>query len=130
RWLVIIPLLQALSLWTYEPGVVLVLFAPAVLISWRSEWRRAVGFSIVWLMIPAFYVASLAQRYLISAETSYQSNRLATHFTLGERARVLGGLMWSGLAFWVWPRYWLTAVIPDGAGVVMLPTAGPLTRRE
>lgn len=108
RWWLLVPaaMLQALSLWTYEPGLAVLSLGPVLI--WRhwSDLRPWLAWSAGWMLTPTLLVASLVDRYLIQGETSYQSARTASDVDLGAAIATLSRLSYHGLAFWNWPEHW------------------------
>lgn len=97
---------QGVSLWTYEPGMLSLLFAPLLIYRKGVSPRRFVLWSTAWSVVPMLNVISLLHRYLVAGQASYQSARLASHWSFAGTTERLWGLVINGLAFWEWPVQW------------------------
>lgn len=118
-WLLVpAALLQALSLWTYEPGLLLLAAIPTIIWNGRRDFHRWLAWTAAWSVVPALFVASLVQRYLVEGTSSYQSAKLASQFDPIVAATGLPKLLYRGVAFWAWPIPWYRTQMQGCAGDV------------
>lgn len=104
--LILVALAQGVSLWTYEPGLLPLLFGPVLIYQKRGSLRRFAFWSAAWSIVPMLTVASLLYRYLFAGQVSYQSAKLASHWSFAGAMMRLWGMVVNGLAFWRWPGEW------------------------
>jgi hypothetical protein len=106
-WLLLpVAALQALSLWTYEPGLLLLSAVPLLIWSGRADVRRWLWWTAGWTAVPALFVGSLVQRYLVEGASSYQASKIASHVDPVVAGQGLLKLVYNGIAFWDWPVPW------------------------
>src|SRR6185312_718041 len=98
---------QYVSLWTYEAGMAMLIFAPILLLRRDVPWKRIVAWTAAWSIVPLFSIGQIFYRYWIAREVSYQSAELATHVSPGYAVTHLGQFAAQGLEFWRWPERWL-----------------------
>jgi hypothetical protein len=98
---------QALSLWSYEAGLAVLLCAPLLVVSRGMSVRRFAAWTLAWSIVPLFSVTSILYRYAFLGQVSYQSQELASSVSVRETAARLWALSSQGVAFWAWPARWL-----------------------
>lgn len=101
-----VTLAQGVSLWTYEPGLLPLLFGPVLIYQKGVPLRRFVLWGVAWSAVPMLHVASLFVRYILLGKVSYQSKQLAGHWSVSDMITTLWSLITHGLAFWRWPVQW------------------------
>jgi hypothetical protein len=107
RWLLLpIGVLQAISLWTYEPGLLMLGFGPVLIWQGSRAWRPWIAWTAAWLVVPAYMIYALVDRYLIQGQTSYQSRQIEQAIDVGKAVTGLARLVYDGVVFWKWPTFW------------------------
>jgi hypothetical protein len=101
-------LLHAVSLWTYEPGLLALAAVPLLLLMPfdrpdRARWLR---WSAGWLTVPALYVAFWVKDYLAHRDEFYQAGRVVPQVSVFDIAWRELSIVAEGLAFWRWPLLW------------------------
>jgi hypothetical protein len=93
---------EAMTLWTYESPIAIILGAPLLL--WRvrpaGKWR-AVWW--VWYAVPVVYLAAIARRYLTSGGHTYQEAVLRKNWAIGPMLSDWVFNSAASLMFWRWP---------------------------
>jgi len=94
---------EAMSLWTYESPIVLIVFAP-VLLFWLR--RKTSGKLRVawwgWYAVPAIYVAFAAARYMRAGGHTYQESVLRKNWAVGPMLGDWAFNIGASLRFWAW----------------------------
>lgn len=116
---------QGVSLWTYEPGLLSLLFAPLLIYQKGVPLRRFLLWGAAWSAVPMLNVASLFIRYVLLGRVSYQSKQLASHWSLSDLTTTVSGLVVHGLAFWKWPGEW-SHLMQDCSSAIQKQMTAPL----
>jgi hypothetical protein len=117
---------QTISLWTYEPGLPILLFAPFLIALDDAPVGRKLRWAVAFWAVPALKGVLLAVRYLVIGDVSYQSTRLQSGFSIWHAPLVLGRLAYDGLAFWSWPSDWLGPYSVGCTSDFLARAAGPV----
>jgi hypothetical protein len=92
-----------MSLWSYEAQLFIVLAAPVTLFLFRREYiRRAIAASVLWYVVPLFYIYATWAKYRRGGGSSYQESVLRKSWAAGTIIADWFFNMGSSLKFWDW----------------------------
>ncbi len=101
--LVLAGFFQYMCLWSYESPLFIVLFAPLLVgflvrPSLKQLWTR----SIVWYVVPLFYIFLSLKRYFHGAGTTYQETVLRKTWSVDALLSDLAFNVTASVSFWSW----------------------------
>jgi hypothetical protein len=92
-----------MSLWSYEAQLFIVLAAPLTLIFFRRAYaRRAIAASVLWYVLPLYYIYATVTRYRRTMGSSYQETVLRKSWNAGAIAADWLFNIGASLKFWDW----------------------------